>query len=124
MRRHIERLREAFPSVLFAGEGMHEHLAGLLPLSQIHGLDSTLESQGRTPQWREIHPVSCRLFGPYTRFTAHLLTKHPSHPLFSRQERAYAALGVIPALCLYDVAQPLDTPEVRAMIARTERLGT
>lgn len=62
------------------------------------------------------------LFGDYTRFVAHLLTKHPSNPMFEMQEEAYAKLGVIPALCLYDSNQPIDIPEVRKMIRRASNL--
>ncbi len=124
MRDHITRLQSAFPGVLFAGEGLHEHVLRPLPMVQIHGIDSIAEihgMEGKT-RWRNAHPVSTYLFGPYTRFTAHLLTKHPSHPMLALQESAYAKLGVIPALCLYAKAQPMDLPAVRAMIRRAQRL--
>ena len=73
--------------------------------------------------WRKAHPVSTYLFGPYTRFTAHLLTKHPSHTMFQLQEAAYEELGVIPALCLYNHRQEMDLPQTRAMIVRSQRLA-
>lgn len=124
MRRHIERLRRAFPDVLFAGEGLHEQVVSALPVAQIHGIDSVAEvhaMDGMAP-WRQAHPVSTELFGPYTRFTAHLLTKHPSHPMFSSQEKAYADLGVIPALVLYHNGQGMNLPSTRAMIRRANKL--
>ncbi len=120
MRSHIQRLQKAFPLILFAGEGQHEQTLSALPMAQIHGIDSITEvhgMEGVTP-WRRAHPVSTYLFGKYTRFTPHLLTKHPSHPLFKLQEAAYAELGVMPALVLYHSSQAMDTPEVRQMIAR------
>lgn len=120
MRRHIERLQQAFPDVLFGGEGQHEQVLPALPWVQIHGLDSIPSVHGLDGQqpWRRVHPVSVRLFERYTRFVAHLLTRHPSSPAFARQEAAYADLGVLPALVLYDRSQPIDTPEVRQMLAR------
>lgn len=125
MRRHIERLQQEFPGTLFAGEGLHEQVLAPLAMAQIHGIDSIAEIHGMETgaRWRTAHPVSAYLFGKYTRLTAHLLTRHPSHPMFKLQERAYARLGVLPALCLYDKAQPMNTPEVRAMIRRANRLG-
>jgi len=72
--------------------------------------------------WRSAHPVSTALFSPYCRFMAHLLTRHPSHPMFAFQESAYAKLHVIPALCLYGAAQAMDLPEVKEMIARAQQL--
>jgi hypothetical protein len=33
-------------------------------------------------KWRKVHPVSAYLFGKYTRFTAHLLTRYPKNPMF------------------------------------------
>jgi len=93
-------------------------------MAQIHGLDSILEVHGMEGQvaWRKVHPVSTYLFNKYVRFTAHLLTKHPLHPLLSFQEAAYSAIGVLPALCLYDYDQPIDTPMTRKMIDRANRL--
>ncbi|HEX9006951.1 MAG TPA: DUF6259 domain-containing protein [Bacteroidota bacterium] len=125
MRAHIGRLQRAFPHVLFAGEGMHEHVLAVLPMAQIHGIDSITEVHGLDHQvrWRTAHPVSTRLFSPYTRFVAHLLTRHPSNPVFALQEKAYAELGVIPALCLYDAAQPVETPEAHAMAARANSIA-
>ncbi|NUM73250.1 hypothetical protein HUU40_02700 [candidate division KSB1 bacterium] len=126
MRNHITRLAKKFPQVLFAGEGQHEQTLSVLPMAQIHGIDSIAEIHGMEGQarWREAHPVSTYLFGKYTRFTAHLLTKHPSHPMFKLQEAAYAKLGVIPALCLYDHQQTMDLPEVRKMIARVTQAAS
>jgi len=124
MRNHINRLQRAFPKILFAGEGLHEQVLSALPFAQIHGIDSIAEvhaMDGIAP-WRGAHPVSTYLFGKYTRFTAHLLTKHPSHPLFKLQEKAYADLGVIPALCLYNDSQKMNMPATRAMIKRARRL--
>ncbi|HEY6953334.1 MAG TPA: DUF6259 domain-containing protein [Bacteroidota bacterium] len=124
MRNHIRRLQEAYPDTLFAGEGLHEHVVGELSVAQIHGIDSIAEVHGADGrhQWRKAHPVSTYLFSPYTKFVAHLLTKHPSDPMFGMQERAYKALGVVPALCLYDHSQKMDMPEVRQMILRAGRL--
>jgi len=124
MRTHIRRLQEAMPEILFAGEGMHEHLLNPLPMAQIHGIDSITEVHGMEGQlsWRSAHPVSTALFSPYCRFMAHLLTRHPSHPMFTFQESAYAKLHVIPALCLYSAAQAMDLPEVKEMIARAQQL--
>ena len=126
MRRHVERLQRAYPDVLFAGEGLNEQVLPALPLAQIHGLDSIAEvhgMEGATP-WRRVHPVSTALFGPYTKFVAHLLTKHPTSADFERQEAAYAALGVVPALVLYRRSHGLDGPAVDAMLARADRLAT
>jgi hypothetical protein len=122
---HIQRLQEAFPEILFAGEGQHEQVLRQLPMAQIHGIDSIAEVHALDggARWRKAHPVSTYLFSPFTRFTAHLLTKHPSHPLFALQESAYAQLGVIPALCLYNHRQPMGIPQVRKMIQRAKRLG-
>jgi len=124
MRKHIERLQSAFPNILFAGEGLHEHVCSSLPMAQIHGIDSIAEVHGMEGQrlWREAHPVSTYLFGKYVKFTAHLLTKHPSHPMFALQEAAYKKLGVLPAFCLYDNSQPMDLPAVRVMIERAKKL--
>ncbi len=126
MREHIRRLQNKFPQVLFAGEGLHEQVAGCLPVAQIHGIDSIKEIHGLNEMagWRQVHPVSSYLFRRYTRYVAHLLTKHPSHPLFRFQEAAYEQLGVIPALVLYDNGQEIDTPEVRDMIRRAQTLST
>jgi len=126
MNQHIRRLEKAFPEVLFAGEGLHELVLSALPMAQIHGLDSITEvhgMEGRTG-WRRVHPVNTYLFGPYTRFTAHLLTRHPSHPMFPFQEASYAKLGILPALCLYDATQRMDLPEVRKMVKRAKSLST
>ena len=114
----------AFPDTLFAGEGFHEQVAGTVPMAQIHGLDSVTEVHGMdgARAWRRIHPVSAYLFGGFTRFVAHLLTRHPSDPLFARQEAAYARLGVVPALCLYDRSQPMHGPAVRKMLSRAKSL--
>ncbi len=125
MRKHIERLQGEFPQILFSGEGLHEQVLAPLAMAQIHGIDSIAEVHGMhtKAKWRAAHPVSSYLFSKYTRLTAHLLTRHPQHPMFRLQESAYARLGVLPALCLYDNGQPMDTPEVRAMIRRANRLG-
>jgi len=124
MRTHIERLQRSFPHILFAGEGLHEQVLSALPFAQIHGIDSLTEVHGMegNVRWRTAHPVSTYLFGPYTRFVAHLLTKHPSSPIFELQEEAYAKLGVIPALCLYSHHQKLDMPAVQRMIRRARSL--
>jgi hypothetical protein len=120
MRKHIKRLQKAFPDILFGGEGINDYLLPELPYVQIHGIDSIANVHGmdeRVP-WRKAHPVSTYLMGKYTRFAAHLLTKHPSHPMFKLQEDAYERLGVLPALVLYNNKQKIDMPEVRRMIAR------
>jgi hypothetical protein len=121
MRNHMDRLQRAFPDILFAGEGMHEHIAAPLAMAQIHGLDSIAEVHGQDDvrPWRTVHPVSRFLFGTYIKFTPHLLTRHPSHADFARQEKAYADLDIIPALCLYNADQEIDMPAVHDMIART-----
>ncbi len=125
MRRHIERLQRAFPGVLFAGEGLNEQVLPTLPFVQIHGIDSIGEVHGMDGErpWRRVHPVSTALFGPHTRFTAHLLTKHPSSPAFAAQEAAYAALGVVPGLVLYSRDQTMDGPEIEAMLARARAIS-
>jgi hypothetical protein len=124
MRKHVRRLQEAFPDTLFAGEGLHEQVVNALPVAQIHGIDSIAEVHGMDgiQQWKTAHPVSTYLFGPYTRFVAHLLTKHPSHPMFHLQEQAYAELGVIPALCLYHHKQSMTLPAVRSMVRRAKNM--
>jgi hypothetical protein len=126
MRNHMDRLQRAFPGILFAGEGMHEHIAAPLAMAQIHGLDSIAEVHGQdhVRPWRTVHPVSAFLFGNYIKFTAHLLTRHPSHADFARQEKAYTALNVIPALCLYNAHQEMDVPVVHEMLARARKLET
>lgn len=125
MRRHIEHLQQAYPQVLFAGEGLHELVLPALPMVQIHGLDSItgvhgLEGGG---EWRRVHPVSTYVFSPYTKFTAHLLTRHPSSSTFLRQEAAYAQLGIVPALVCYRRSQALDSGELRKMLYRARQLG-
>ncbi len=122
MREHIERLQRAFPKVLFAGEGLHEQVVKSLPMAQIHGIDSIAEVHALDgiASWRNAHPVSTYLFGKYTKFVGHLLTRHPSQPMFRMQEDAYAALGVLPVLSLYDDKQKIDLPDVRKMIARAK----
>jgi hypothetical protein len=124
MANHIRRLAGEFPDVLFAGEGLHEQVVQPLPMAQIHGIDSIAEVHALDGgvRWRKVHPVSTHLFGKYTRYTAHLLTRHPSHPMFRMQETAYAMLKVIPALCLYNNTQAMASPAVRAMIRRARGL--
>ncbi len=125
MREHILRMQNCFPGVLFAGEGLHEQNVKALPFAQIHGIDSLSEVHGMEGQvpWRKAHPVSTYLFGKYTKYTGHLLTRHPSHPMFAIQEGAYADLGVIPVLSLYNSEQKIDMPEVRGMIERAKSLS-
>lgn len=125
MHDHIKRLQEEFPSVLFAGEGINERVLPRLPVVQIHGIDSIAEVHGMDDrvQWRKVHPISSYLFGDYTKFMAHLLTKHTSDPMFKLQEESYAKLNVIPSLSLYDYEQEMDTPETRKMIERAKRLN-
>lgn len=120
MRDHIQRLQKAFPGILFAGEGINEQVLPALPMAQIHGIDSITEVHGMEGkvEWREVHPISSYLFGKYTKLVPHLLTKHPSHPMFAFQERSYDRLGVLPALVLYTSDQSIDTPEAKAMINR------
>jgi hypothetical protein len=120
MREHIERLQQAFPGTLFAGEGLHEHVLSALPVAQIHGLDSIADVHGMegTADWRRVHPVSVELFSPYTNFLPHLLTRHPSSPSFARQEEAYSQLGIPPALVFYDRRQSGEGPEIEALLAR------
>ncbi len=125
MHDHIKRLQEEFPNVLFAGEGINERVLPRLPVVQIHGIDSISEVHGMDDrvQWRNIHPISSYLFGDYTKFMAHLLTKHTSDPMFKLQEESYAKLNVIPSLSLYNYEQEMDTPETRKMIERAKRLN-
>lgn len=125
MHDHIKRLQEEFPSVLFAGEGINERVLPRLPVVQIHGIDSIAEVHGMDDrvQWRNVHPISTYLFGDYTKFMAHLLTKHTSDPVFKLQEESYAKLNVIPSLSLYSYEQEMDTPETRKMIERAKRLN-
>jgi len=122
MRKHVERLQKAFPNIFFAGEGLHEQIAKPFTMAQIHGIDSITNVRGMddSHSWRRVHPVSATLFGRYTRYTAHLLTRHPSHTQFKHQEAAYKKLGVIPALCLYNSKQKMDLPQTRAMIVRAK----
>jgi hypothetical protein len=124
MRDHVQRLQKDFPKVLFAGEGLHEQNVCSLPMAQIHGIDSIAEVHGMEGQapWKNAHPVSSYLFGKYTKYTAHLLTKHPSHPMFKLQEDAYKKLNVVPALCLYNYEQKMNLPEVKKMIERAKKL--
>lgn len=126
MRDHIARLQKTFPSTLFAGEGINEQVLPSLPMAQIHGIDGLADVHGMELKraWKKAHPVSMYLFSKYTRFTAHLLTKHPTHPLFKVQEKAYSELDVIPALCLYDKKQKMDLPEVSRMLERARLLNT
>jgi hypothetical protein len=42
--------------------------------------------------------------------------------MFAFQERLYEHLGVLPALVLYTSDQPIDIPETRAMINRSESI--
>ena len=125
MRTHIKKLQKAFPEILFAGEGLHEQIAGCLPVAQIHGIDSLSGVHGLEGQepWRKVHPVSSYLFGNYTRYVAHLLTRHPSNPAFKLQEAAYSQLNVIPALGLYENDQAIELPETYQMIERAKKLN-
>lgn len=125
MRDHIQRLQKAFPDILFAGEGINEQVLPALPMAQIHGIDSITEVHGMEGQvaWREVHPISSYLFGKYTKLVPHLLTKHPSHPMFAFQEKSYNRLGVLPALVLYTSDQLMDIPETKAMINRLAALN-
>ena len=105
MHDHILRLQKKFPHILFAGEGLHEQNVARLPFAQIHGLDSIRDVHGQDDShgWRRVHlPISVYLFKKYTRFTGHLLTRHPGHPDFAFQEAAYDQLGVLPVLACYD----------------------
>jgi uncharacterized protein Usg len=124
MRNYIKFLQKSFPGVLFAGEGLHEQVLSVLPFAQIHGLDSIADVHGLEGRnkWKKVHPVSTYLFSRYSRFTAHLLTKHPDHPMFKFQESAYKELNVIPALCLYDNGQKMDLVEVHSMIRRAKAM--
>lgn len=124
MRKHVQTLQSRFPNTLFAGEGLHEHMLAPLPFTQIHGIDSISGVHGQEGQvgWRLAHPVSSYLFNPSTKFMAHLLTKHPDHPDFKLQESVYEKLDVMPVVCLYENTQPLDTPNVRRVIERANRL--
>ena len=124
MHDHIKRLQEEFPKILFAGEGINERVLPRLPVVQVHGIDSIAEVHGMDDrvQWREVHPISSYLFGDYTMFMAHLLTKHTSDPMFRMQEECYAKLNIIPTLSLYSYEQEMDTPETHKMIERTKNI--
>jgi hypothetical protein len=126
MRSHIQRLQKAFPGVLFAGEGLNEQVLPALPFAQIHGIDSLSEVHGMEgkKKWRKVHPVSSYLFGKYTKFTAHLLTRYPKNPMFKLQEDAYKKLNVVPALSLYDYKQKMNIPALKRMLARAKKLNT
>lgn len=124
MRSHVKKLQRNFPDILFAGEGLHECITQPFSLAQIHGIDSISNvhgMEGKQP-WRDVHPISTYLFNRYTRFMAHLLTKHPSSQEFKRQESAYEKLEVIPALCLYNSCQEMDLPQTRAMVERAKTI--
>jgi hypothetical protein len=124
MRRHIERLSAAMPGVVFGGEGVNEHVLPALPLIQIHGIDSIAEvhaMDGQVP-WRTVHPVSMRVFSPYARFVAHLLTKPPADPAFAAQDRAYSRLGVVPAVVYRHAIEPTASPEIEAVFAQASAL--
>jgi len=125
MKSHVERLQKAFPHILFGGEGINDYILPALPYVQIHGIDSIGEVHALDSQtsWRHAHPVSTYLMGKYTRFGAHLLTKHPTNAFFSMQEDAYKNLNVIPALVLYNRDQKMDIPAVRAMIKRAKKMN-
>lgn len=124
MREHIERLQKSFPEVLFAGEGLHELVLKALPMAQVHGLDSIAGVHGLegAREWRHVHPISAYLFRPFTKLTAHLLTKHPTSSVFERQEEAYEELGVVPALVLYNKSQKIDVPQLRRMLEHAKAL--
>jgi hypothetical protein len=126
MRNHIRRLQKTFPGVLFAGEGLNEQVLPALPFVQIHGIDSLSEVHGMEgkKKWRKVHPVSAYLFGKYTKFTAHLLTRYPKNPIFKLQEDSYKKLNVIPALSLYDYKQKMNIPAVKRMISRAKKLNS
>lgn len=126
MREHVGRLQKRFPNVLFAGEGLHELVVSALPMAQVHGLDSIAGVHGLegAREWRHVHPISAHLFSPFTKLTAHLLTKHPTSTVFERQEEAYEALGIIPALVLYNRSQKIDVPQLRRMLEHAASLDT
>lgn len=123
MRSHIQYLQYKFPHILFSGEGLHEQVVSALPMAQIHGIDSIARVHGIEGQsiWRQVHPVSTYLFGAYTKYVPHLLTKHPTNVMFERQEAAYQMLGILPALVLYKQSQPLDGAEVEQMLQRARQ---
>lgn len=125
MHDHIKRLQENNPNILFAGEGINERVLPRLPVVQIHGIDSITDVHGMDDRvnWRKLHPISSYLFGDYARFSAHLLTKHTSDPIFELQEKAYSELNVIPALSLYGYEQEMDTPATRRMIERAKKIS-
>jgi hypothetical protein len=92
-------------------------------MAQIHGIDSIARVHGIEGQnvWRQVHPVSTYLFGKYTKYVPHLLTKHPTNAMFERQEAAYQMLGILPALVLYKQSQSLDGTEVEQMLQRARQ---
>ncbi|HLE56370.1 MAG TPA: DUF6259 domain-containing protein [Rhodothermia bacterium] len=142
----VGRLQRSFPQILFQGEGIHEWILPVLPVAQIHGVDSITPVEkvylaagsrfGLLPKilsglsrlvgfkkgrpWIQIHPVSSRVLGRYSRMTPHLLTDHPSGAKFSYQEAAYARLGISPALVCYGSHQTIDGPRVRKMLRRAK----
>lgn len=126
MRDHVRRLQTAFPHVLFAGEGVHEQVLSALPMTQIHGIDSIAGVHGLegAREWRRVHPISAHVFSPFTRLTAHLLTRHPTSPIFERQEAAYEELGVMPALVLYNRSHKIDVPQLQRLLERARFLDS
>jgi hypothetical protein len=125
MRSHVEFLQSKMPHVLFPGEGLHEQVLSALPMAQIHGLDSIARVHGieGKSSWRQVHPVSAYLFRKYTKLTAHLLTKHPSVPMFGRQQSAYEMLGIVPALVLYRRSHTLNEPGVERLLDWAKKLS-
>ena len=94
-------------------------------MAQIHGLDSIKEVHALdgTASWRRVHPISVYLFGKYTKFIPHLLTKHPSNAVFAFQEESYKNLGIIPTLVLYNSDQKIRVPQIKDMLKRAKSLS-
>lgn len=121
---HVNYLRNAFPEILFAGEGLHEFNVRCLPMAQIHGIDSIADVHGQEGElpWRTVHPVSAALFCNFTRITGHLLTKNPENPVFDKQEESYAQIDALPVIALYNSDQSWDYPGIKKVLERAKSL--
>ncbi|MCF7850923.1 MAG: DUF6259 domain-containing protein [Candidatus Marinimicrobia bacterium] len=122
MATHVQRLRESFPGVLFGGEGIHDHIAQELILAQIHGIDGIpgIHGSDSAEEWCKAHPVLVETFRPESMIVPHLLTRHPSHPDFMRQDEIYDFLNIMPMLALYDRSQAIYEPGVKRLLDRSK----
>jgi len=125
MASHVKRLQEKFPEILFAGEGIHDHISHTLSLAQIHGVDGIpgIHGSDEYRSWCQSHPVLAYTFSKDSKLAPHLLTRHPSHSDFDRQESIYSSLNIMPALCLYDHSQPIQGEATDQMLARAKKIN-